>query len=205
MKLASLPKTVRYAGVAILFAISGACLAEYLSSSEYNSFPDHTTLTIAIPFALLCSVVLLRKWWVLIAAPVMVAVVWPVAYFVATGVGMSTGDGVMPGCAGGLVGGFGLVLCAAIGHRRLFSWLYVLGGGVIGSLTGLAFAPFVEAYNFHIEHSINGRFDAEPPSLLFAFAVWQAVVGTYLYAIVHDIGIENGTDEPPGLTILHLS
>jgi len=183
VKLESIPKPVTYSGVAILFAISGYFSASYFTASATHSFPDAASPALPIPFAVLCSIFLVRRWWNCIGPILMVVVVWPLAYLAGTYIGMFTPSSFTPACGGGLIGGIGLVLCAAVSYRRLLSWRYVLGGGGIGFIAGLAFSPFIQAYKLHFDCSNCPWYPEGMPSLLCAFGVWQAAVGTYLFVV----------------------
>ena len=66
---------VTYAGVALLFAICGACSSIHV----LDWFPDGPGLMLPVPFAPLCWLLFLRQWRATIAVPLMV-VVWVVAF-----------------------------------------------------------------------------------------------------------------------------
>jgi len=121
--------------------------------------------------------------------------VWPVASKAAILVGMGAPGGVFlaPVC-GGFIGGVGLVLCAATCHGRLFTRKYIFRGAAVGSFSAQAFGPWSSLYDSNLNSPPYNR----DPTLLFAFAVWQAAVGTYLYAIVHDTGNEARPEDSQG-------
>jgi len=73
---------------------------------------------------------------------------------------------------GGFVGGLGLVLSVSMCHPKLLSLKYPVVGAVIGAVSAQLFEP-----------SISTQFSEHPESPFLAFAIWQAAVGTYLYAI----------------------
>jgi hypothetical protein len=166
-----IPASLRYVGVALLFAICGDLSAEHLLSG----FPDHWVTMLPIPFAVLCVVLFLRTWRAVFAVPLIVAV-WLASSWVADFVGMDSRYDLAPGCVGGLIGGIGLVLCVSTCYGRLISPKYLFGGAVIGSVGALAFAPWVTLFKSHLN-----SYTPNPP--LLAFAIWQAAMGTYLYAI----------------------
>lgn len=194
MKPASIP-SVRYGGVALLFAVCGACSAAYLLR-WFPWFPGNPKpMLLPVPFALLCALLFLHQWRAIIAVPLMVAV-WALAYASAKMLGMASPMFLGPGF-GGFIGGVGLVLCAATCYRRLFSRKYTFRGSVVGSVSALAFAPWASLGNTEL--------DGREPTLVFAFAIWQAVVGTYLYASVYRLDVESAVEKRNGLTTLKLS
>jgi hypothetical protein len=160
---------MRHLGVALTFAVTGALSSQLLPF--HGSFDIWRLCVPPVPFALLSALLFLRTPKAVLIVPLNVAV-WLVAYFTV----------MLPApfkprvsvyllmLAGGLVGGVGLVLCAAIHHHDLLGWRYLVAGGLIG---GLAALPF-------------GVCPCSPPvesCFLYSFAIWQAAVGTYLYAI----------------------
>jgi hypothetical protein len=84
----------------------------------------------------------------------------------------------LPGCLGGLIGGLGLVLCVGTCYRRLLSPRYLLRGAAIGTLAALPFALWAWLF---MRQDYGSR-NVAP----FAFAIWQAAMGRYLYAICTD-------------------
>jgi len=203
MKPVPVSSGLLYAGVVLLFAVCGACSAAFLSSSGYSTFPDQIPPMLPIPFALLCALLFMRSWRAIVAVPLMVAV-WVIAFMAAGSVGMLSHDVLAPGCVGGLIGGVGLVLCAATCHRRLLSPMYVFGGAVIGSLSALEFVPWVSLYYSHLGRPDDPRGDLELP-LMLAFAIWQVAVGAYLYKIARDSDEEAQPRDSAGLTIVRLN
>ncbi len=195
MKAMRVPEGLRYAGVAVLFAICGTCSPIYDARSFGEGPPP---LMLPVPFALLCALLFLRQWRAIIAVPLMVAV-WVAAYTFGYFLGWASPVLLGPGC-GGFIGGGGLVLCAAICHRRLLSRENVFRGAVIGSVSGLAFAPWAGVHYMQLNFE-----PPKGPALLLAFAIWQAAVGTYLYAVVHRPQKETLPGDAVGLTILRLT
>ena len=179
--------------MAISFAVCGAIS----SILVLDRIPEGNSLLLPVPFALLCALLCLRNWRVVIAIPLMVAV-WFVAFGFAYVLGHA---GAVLGClCGGLIGGFGLLLCAAICHRRLLSLRYTRGASLVGAVSALAFAPWAVLYEASVSsnefkmwiylHLSNTSDEVQTLALLAAFAIWQAAVGTYLYKIVRDIDKE---------------
>jgi hypothetical protein len=130
-----------------------------------------------------CALLFLRTVRLIFAAALII-LVWPIAFAVADFFGMEFGDVMSPACVGGLIGGLGLVLCVSICQRRVFSPKYLLGGAVVGFVSALSFAPWLKSFY----SNINGY--PSQPLLLLAFAIWQAAVGTYLYAICTHVNDE---------------
>jgi hypothetical protein len=166
--------------VASLFAVCGALSAACLISP---AFPDRLPIKLPIPFVLICAALFMRTTKVILAIPFMIAT-WAIAYSAAYMLGLELGFvlaplrfyipiWLLPGCVSGFIGGFGLALCVSICYSRLLSRMF--GGALIGTISGLAFAPWLWFF------CKNGY---SPLWLLIgAFAIWQSVEGTYLYAI----------------------
>lgn len=187
MNLKSIPWPRRYVVVALLFAICGALSAAYLLPSR---FPDRVPMILPIPFALLCALLFLHTLRAVFAVPLIVAV-WLIAYSVTFFVGFLGASIVpVPLFLGGFISGIGLVLCVSTCRRRLLSRKYIFRGAKISTIGALAFAPWLWSFLANLN---NYR----PPQwlLICAFAIWQATVGTYLYAIY--TGIAKGA-QPEG-------
>jgi len=181
VKPKSVPAAVRYIGVTILFAGCGACSAKYLGGLRLPP-----ALLLGIPFACVCAVVVFRRWRALIALP-LIAAVYPVA-LAASGLASIGGHPDLSPCLGGAIGGFLLILCAVPCRDDLFARKFFLGGAVVGFVGSVAF---------------NGASDVLYQQKA-AFAIWQAAVGTYLYAIVQGLGREASKKKSVDLTILRL-
>lgn len=82
-----------------------------------------------------------------------------------------------PCILGGLIGGVGLVVCAWVCISAIFSIKHFAGGAIVGACTALTFEPSIAQYELHL----NGRGD--PPTPTASFALWQAAMATYLFAI----------------------
>lgn len=167
----------RYVGVAILFAACGAWQARFF---PYGG-EALSVRTLQIPFALLCAVLFLRTVKAILAVPLIV-VVWVLAWKTAVWLGMELGseDHLTPMCVGGFVGGLGLALCAAICHRRSLSLFSLLGAGFTGCVAALPFGLWLRSYYLNLHGAAD---PLQPLRLQYAFAIWQAAVGTYLYAV----------------------
>lgn len=164
--------------VAVLFAACGAGS----SATLLPHFPNKFELGFAIPFALLCALLFMRMRRAVFAVPLMIAV-WLISSFAAFSVGMSTHASLFPGMVGGFIGALGLVLCVAICYPSLFSMKYLAFGALIGFLCGALFGPWARVY-MATEFSMSTNPDVPLSQMpVMAFAVWQAAVGTYLYAL----------------------
>ncbi len=173
----SLLAGLKVISVAILFAACGA-LSSYLLLPD---FPDRFEVIFPLPFAFLCTVLFMRKAEAVLAIA-LVEIVWQISVFAATGAGMASHLSPLPGFVGGLVGGFGLFVCAVICHPYMSSLKRLAYGGLIGSIAGLTFVPWTQIYmEQHDGVNMERVFPKTVPIL--AFAIWQAAMGTYLYLI----------------------
>jgi len=173
----SLLAGLKVVSVAILFAACGA-LSSYLLLPD---FPRRFEFIFPLPFALLCSVLFMRKAEAVFAIA-LAEIVWLISSFAAFVAGTDSNLSPLPGFVGGSIGGLGLVLCAVISHPSVFSLKRLAYGGLIGSLSGLAFTSWTQIYmEQHYGDNVNRVFPKTVPIL--AFAIWQAAVGTYLYLI----------------------
>jgi hypothetical protein len=178
----SLLAGLKVVSIAVLFAASGAFSSYFLLSD----FPDRFEFIFPLPFALLCTVLFMRKAEAVFAIA-LVDIIWLISSFAANAVGMWIPLSPLPGFVGGSIGGLGLVLCAVVCHPSLFSLKRAAYGSLIGSIAGLAFAPWTQIYMVqHYGDNINRVFPKTVPIL--AFAIWQAAVGTYLYLISRNAG-----------------
>lgn len=171
-----------YCGIFLLFALCGAGSA----SLFIRNFPDLTALLYIFPtpFALLCLVLFLRNSaGGIIVAPLMMAV-WYIAYFgaffadgwVESRLESSLGGFIAACVLGGFIGGVGLVLCSGLCYRRLLSAKHIFVGATLGAIFALSFLPRFLDY----ESNLNRGFTSTP---VLSFALWEAIMGTYLYAV----------------------
>jgi hypothetical protein len=143
------PLPVRWIGVALLFALCFCVISRLLG--DYGWVPG-------ISFALCCALLFLHSWRAVFAVPLMAAL-----YIASVWVFLLTPKAFdLHYYISGLVGGVGLVLCAAICYPRLLSPRYLCCGGALGAICVLPFERW---------------------SVSTSTAIWQAFVGTYLYAI----------------------
>ncbi len=158
------PLPVRWIGVALLFALCFWVISRLLG--DYVWVPG-------IPFALCCALLFFHSWRAVFAVPLMAALyVASVWVFFLTPKAFDFHYYVS-----GVVGGVGLVLCAAICYPRLLSPRCLCGGGALGAISALAFARWSDSTST---------------------AIWQAVVGTYLYAICTGVNGKAMHDGKPG-------
>jgi len=77
----------------------------------------------------------------------------------------------IPVLVGGALGGLGITLSCAVQYRQLLSRLRLIGGALVGGLAALPFSSLVAPFGQPDRHRV-----------VLAFAIWEAAVGTYLYA-----------------------
>jgi hypothetical protein len=161
-------------GAAAVFALCGAW-----SSGLYSDRGTEASF-LGVPFALLCTLLMVRKGTALLILPA-IAVLWPIARFAATGAAMVSGDDYWPMGLGGLIGGWGIAVAIGIAHRQILSRWRLAGAAAIGYVAGLSFGPWLTYYRLRI-NSVPDHL--QPTRLRYAFAIWQAAVGTYVLANV---------------------
>jgi hypothetical protein len=162
-------------GAAAVFAWCGAW-----SSGLYSDRGTVATLFLGVPFALLCTLLMVRRRSALLILPV-IAVLWPIAHFAATGAAMVSGDDYWPMGLGGLIGGWGIAVAIGIAHRQILSRWRLAGAAAVGFVAGLSFDPWLTYHRLRI-NSVPDHL--QPTRLRYAFAIWQAAVGTYVLANV---------------------
>lgn len=167
----SAEKTEKPIGVALLFALSGACSASLMNPFSPGEEGSHILL-VPLPFAFL-SIFLFHptKPAGLLGLPLNV-LAWLIAYFTVGFVTGNTGDPLIGMCVGGAAGGLSVTLCAATGQRRLLSSKYLISAAGIGAVSALSFVFSARGEDTRL---LLGR--------RCAFAIWQAAVGTYLYVV----------------------
>ena len=169
------------AGVMVLFAVCGAGSALFVFKFGRLAASG---LVLPLSFPLLCALLLMRTRKAFLACPLMIAAVLVAAtvtaYLILATLMFHISSLVIPVLAGGALGGAGITLSCAVQYRQLLSRSRLLGAAVVGGVAALPFSPLVAPF---------GRPD--PRLVALAFAIWEAAVGTYLYAIC------TGTDEEP--------
>ena len=120
------PLPVRLIGVALLFALCFCVVSRLLGDYVWGP---------GISFALCCALLFLHSWRAVFAVPLMAAL-----YIGSIWVFLSTPKSFgIHYYVSGLVGGVGLVLCAAICYPRLLSPRYLCCGGALGAICALPF------------------------------------------------------------------
>jgi hypothetical protein len=169
-------RLAEYIGVAAAFALCG-----WWSQHKFPQGDDHYDAVFALPFAVLCWVLFSRSPWGLISValtvPVYLGAWWSAN--MALGFNMPLlGFYVLPMCVGGFVGGAGLALAFGIVRRPPISYREWFRAGSVGAVAALPFGTWLTVEVL----TLNGSKDPHQPArLLYSFAFWQAVVGTYLY------------------------
>ena len=151
---------------AVLFAGAGV-LSEMLMDTAVTK----TLLGVApavLPFAILAAILCVRPALRMPAVAILLCLVWTGAFWVAVALDHTIPHANM--CAAGLVGGLGVAASTAIGCRKLIH---------IRPLLLLAAAGAVAAVPFQLPLFTQGS----DMDMAGAFAIWQAVVGTLLYAM----------------------
>ena len=177
MKPESVPAGMRYISVALLFALCGAWSAAMFLPLQHFPIgivgPNDLYRVFPLPFAFLCTLLFMRTVRAFLIVPLMVAAWW--ASILVAGrmwlpwaIGYDNPFG--PACVGGMVGGLGVTLTAAIGKPRLLSPKYLVTSCALGAVSAVPLALWL-------------RLSREPHALMWSFALWQAAMGTYLSAI----------------------
>lgn len=163
--------------VTAFFAFTGTWSA---SLCERTILPEgRSLLLIPLPFAVPAAVLLLRSWRAILAAPLFV-VIWLVAYACAW-FGRIT---FLPMLIGGLVGALGLALSCRLALARyrgperpaVFTSENLRSLAILGCVAALPFQIRLSSREMDI-----GGATWEFLELAICFAVWQALVGSYLY------------------------
>jgi hypothetical protein len=130
------------------------------------------TYLLGIPFALVCAGSFLRGVSVgVVLATISYAAIWPGALWSAVGLNSLWDNPRLAICVAGAIGALGLMAVTAILFSDLIELRYLVAAVVLGAIAAVPLA---------MNERPNGSL-AVPAAV--GFAVWQAVVGTYLYAI----------------------
>jgi hypothetical protein len=95
------------------------------------------------------------------------------------------------------------MFCSAVCHKELFSSKYFIRAAGIGTFGGI---PFTSCVSFYLTKvAINHANALKPP--LLASAIWQAAIGTYLYAISTGSGgeQEGGESDENDASVIRLN
>ena len=163
-------------GVVLLYGICGAASCPLF---------DWHPLLLPIPFGVISALLFLRSARAILVVPLYI-LVWFAAFSVAMEMGMfwTPQSDYLPMCIAGSIGGLGVCLASGIVNRCLLSPRYLLGAGLVGCVAALPFVLWLDQKNAAERMSMNATGDAwQPLRFLCSFAVWQAGVGTYLYAV----------------------
>ena len=172
-KTLPIPAPLRYVGVAAMFALCGYWSAAWFIASSFPYRLGWMAFGLPIPFAVLCVLLFVRTAWGALLIPLMDAA-WYLAYCgaVLTDERIRGNGSPLSACAGGLVGGIGVMLSAAIFRRSLLSIKHLILLAVIGGISALPLGLCMSAV-----------VPIWPQTIWRGFAIWQAAVGTYLYVI----------------------
>jgi hypothetical protein len=174
-----------YVAVSILFAVSGALSSRIVNFDGNIDFGrDFLLPLVALPFGVLCMLILVRSIKPVVILPLIVAV-WLAAFWTATAMSvrstvldnLPTLAAYIPMCTAGLIGGLGLALFLAIHRRGVLAWRYLIGAAIAGSVSSLPFGFWLDTR----QASETGPSSAM--DIACAFAIWQATMGTYLYSV----------------------
>ncbi len=161
------------AGVMVLFASCGA--GSELFVLKYGRLAA-SGVVLPLSFPLLCALLLTRTRKALLVFPLMIAAelvaATLTAYLILATLMFHISSLVIPVFLGGAVCGAGVTASCAVQYRQLLSRSRLLGAALVGGLAALPFSPLVAPF---------GRPD--PRLVALAFAIWEAAVGTYLYAM----------------------
>ncbi len=184
----------RIVSTGVVFALLAECGAWSSGFYAYSGLRANLT---PVPFALLCGIFLLNKAWATVSTggiflvwhPVSVAGIF-LAWYPAMFCAIFLGDALAllgadawsyaPMIGGGLVGGFFVTLAASAVDRRALSPLYLAAGSGLGAVAAIPLGSWLPTY-VHAAPALG-----DVPQLTHAFAVWQSVVGTYLFVVTRN-------------------
>jgi len=160
-------------GVAALFVSCGAGSALFVWRFGHLAASG---LVYPFSFPLLCALLFMRTRRAFLACSLMIAAEGvAVCVTVCLGLaamGLKIESWAIPVFAGGATAGVGVTLSCAVPYRQLLSRSRLLGAALVGGLAALPFSTVAIPF---------GRPDQRLVAL--ALAIWEAAVGTYLYAI----------------------
>ncbi len=146
--------------VAVLFVLSGAI--SYVLFSAWNN-------PAGVPFGLLAAYLFVRSWKLWAVVVVLVDLVWIASVRTAFAL-IADNRTYFAMAVAGLVGGLGVALATGLGCRSLLSVRCVCAAGIAGTLAALPFGWWVQGSEKNAFAGVT------------CFAIWQAVVGTTLWA-----------------------
>jgi hypothetical protein len=178
----SAKRVLTLVGVAALFASCGAGSSLFVFKYGHQAASG---LVYPLAFPLLCALLFMRTRKAFLACPLMIATglvaAAVTAYLILAALMLHISSDAIPVLVGGATCGVGVTLSCAVPYRQLLSRSRLLGAALVGGLAALPFSSLVAPF---------GRPD--PRLVVLAFAIWEAAVGTYLYAIC------TSTDQEPG-------
>ncbi|MGA3026965.1 MAG: hypothetical protein ABSF98_19585 [Bryobacteraceae bacterium] len=151
---------------AVLFVGAGV-LSELLMDTALTK----TFLGVApavLPFAVLAAILCVRPALLMPVVAILHCLVWAGAFWVAVALDRGTPHANM--CAAGLVGGLGVAAATAIGCRKLIRARPLLLLAGVGAVAAVPFQLPLFA-------------EGSDAAMAWPFAIWQAAVGTLLYAM----------------------
>ena len=166
-------------GVAALYAIGGFSCAEVADQLRIAlpKLPFNPFFYVPLPFAILSAALFLRTAKAWLAAPLNVAA-FPVALGVLAFLDAIAAPFWARMCLAGATGGLLLALADSICHPRLLSQSSLPPAVYIGAIVALPFAAYESSWKI----DCSGDFWCTW-GLQCSFAIWQASLGTYLYAV----------------------
>jgi len=169
----SAKRVLTLVGVMALFASCGA--GSVLVVWRYGQLAA-SGLVYPLSFPLLCALLFMRTRRAFLACPLMIAAEFVAVYVTVclgfAAMGLKIESWAIPVFAGGATGGVGVTLSCAVLYTQLLSRSRLLVAALVGGLAALPFSAVAIPF---------GRPDQRLVTL--AFAIWEAAVGTYLYAI----------------------
>ncbi len=166
-------RVLTLAGVLALFACCGAGSALFVFKYKHVAASG---LVYPLSFPLLCARLFMRTRKAFLACPLMIAAqlvaAGVAAYLILIALVLHISSYAIPVLVGGALGGVGATLSCAVQYRQLLSRSHLLGAALVGGLAALSFSSVVAPF---------GRPDRR--LVVLAFAILEAAVGTYLYAI----------------------
>jgi hypothetical protein len=151
--------------VAVLFAGAGVLTPQLMDTAPLRTSLGNAPAV--LPFAILAALLCVRPVLLMPVVAILHCAVWSGAFWLA--IALDSGIPHLNMIAAGLVGGLGVAASTAIGCRKLIRVRSFL----------MAAVGAIAALPFQVPIFMQGP-DA---SIVWPFAIWQAAVGTLLYAL----------------------
>ena len=158
-------RPLKLALVAVSFAVAGV-LSELLMGTPITKTPLESAPAV-LPFAILAVALCTRPVWMTPITACLHCAAWSGALW--TAIALDSRVPQVNMYIAGMVGGLGVVVASMIGCRKLMHIRPVLWMGAVGAI---AAAPF----------QMPLFMQGPDSSMIWPFAIWQAAVGTMLYA-----------------------